>query len=45
LTLCRLWQPIGGVPGLRVRENRDKPAYRGFGGVDFAISRLIAIHA
>jgi hypothetical protein len=36
---------IEGVPGLRVPENRDKPAYRDFGGVEFAISGLIAIHA
>jgi hypothetical protein len=27
-----------------VPENRDKRGYRGYGGVDFAISRVIAIH-
>jgi hypothetical protein len=36
---------IEGVPACGVRENRDKRGYRGCGGVDFAISRLIAIHS
>jgi hypothetical protein len=35
---------IEGVPGLRVPENRDKRGYRGCGGRECAISRLIAIH-